>query len=75
MKEFLIRFFVGLIGTGLGFLLVKYANQIYSTFGSVDFAEKYLRFFGGTRLVVKLIGILIIFASFLYIFNIGPFSV
>ena len=52
--EVIIRIIVGIIGTGIGYLFLKYANQIYSTFGSMDFAEKYLRFFGGTRLVIKL---------------------
>ena len=75
MGEFLGRLFLGIIGFGIGFLLVRYANKIYTAFGAMDFAEKYFRFFGGTRLVIKLIGILIIFMAFLYIFGIGPFSV
>ena len=75
MGEFFGRIFLGLIGTGLGFLLVKYSNQIYQTFGAMDFAEKYFRFFGGTRLLIKLVGIMFIFLAFLYIFKIGPFSV
>lgn len=65
--DILGRIIVGLIGTGIGFSLVKYAHQIYMTFGAMDFAEKYLRFFGGTRLVIKFIGLFVIFMSFLYI--------
>jgi len=60
------RIIVGLVGTGIGFAFVKYAHQIYMTFGAMDFAEKYLRFFGGTRLMIKFIGLFIIFMSFLY---------
>jgi hypothetical protein len=75
MGEFFSKLFLGFIGFGIGFLLVKYSNQIYQTFGSMDFAEKYFRMFGGTRLLIKIIGILIIFISFLYIFGVGPFSV
>lgn len=67
--ETVIRIIISIIGTGIGYLFLKYANQIYSIFGSFDFAEKYLRFFGGTRLIIKLFGIFVIFLSFLYATN------
>lgn len=72
--EFFLRLLLGLIGTGIGYLLIKYAHQIHATFGEIPSAEQYLRFFGGTRLVIKLIGLVIIFLAFLYIFALGPFK-
>ncbi|MBT4277361.1 hypothetical protein HOD96_01270 [Candidatus Falkowbacteria bacterium] len=61
------RIILGLIGAGIGFVLVRYANWFYANFGSMNFAEKYFRIFGGTRLFVRFIGVIIIFLSFLLI--------
>lgn len=62
---FLGRIIFGLIGICTGFLLVKYSNSICQNFGSVYSAEKYFGSFGGTRLMWKFLGSLIIFLSFL----------
>lgn len=56
----------GLLGTVLGVLIVWKSEWIYRTFGSVATAEKYLGFEGGTRLMWKLVGLLVIFMSWLY---------
>ena len=61
----LIRIIMGFIGAGFGFVLVRYSDWFYYNFGSISWAERYIRFFGGTRLVIKLLGILVIFFSFL----------
>ncbi len=61
------RIVIGLIGAGIGYLLVRYSNWFYYNFGPMGFAEKYFRIFGGSRLFFKLIGILVIFFSFLII--------
>ena len=64
-----MRFFLGLIGVVIGFLPVWKANWIVETFGHVPWAEEYLGNDGGSRLLWKLIGILIIFLSFMYMFG------
>lgn len=61
------RIIGGLIGAGLGFLLVWKSNFFSETFGSISsWADAHL---GGMRAVYKLIGVLIIFISFLVITN------
>lgn len=57
---------LGLLGTALGVLIVWKSEWIYRTFGSVAAAEKYLGLDGGTRLMWKLVGLLVIFMSWLY---------
>ena len=59
------RIILGLIGTGVGYLFVRYSEWFYRTIGSISWAEKWLRGEGGTRIVLKLFGFLIIFLSFL----------
>ncbi|NCF74882.1 MAG: hypothetical protein GWO87_00115 [Xanthomonadaceae bacterium] len=62
---FLGKIIFGSIGALIGFLLIKYSNSIRQNFGAIYSAEKYFGSFGGTRLMWKLIGFLIIFLSFL----------
>ncbi len=57
---------VGIIVTGIGFLLVWKADWFHQNFGSVPFAEKYLRSEGGTRLFYKLIGMLIMVGGMMH---------
>jgi len=52
-------------------MLVWKTNSILSFTGQIDFAEKYLGSSGGSRLFIKLVGIVIIFAAWLYMFNLG----
>jgi hypothetical protein len=56
----------GLLGTTLGALIVWKSEWIYRTFGPVAAADKYLGFEGGTRLMWKLVGLVVIFMSWLY---------
>lgn len=62
-----MRIVFTLLGTALGALIVWKSEWIYRTFGSVATAEKYLGFEGGTRLMWKLVGLLVIFMSWLYL--------
>ena len=64
-----MRFFIGLIIIICGFCLVWQANWIVTTFGHIPWAEKHLGSEGGSRLMIKLIGILVIFIAMLYIFG------
>lgn len=56
-----------LLGTALGFLIVWKSEWLYRTFGPVATADKYLGMEGGTRLMWKIIGLLVIFMSWLYL--------
>ncbi|PIT90732.1 MAG: hypothetical protein COU22_00575 [Candidatus Komeilibacteria bacterium CG10_big_fil_rev_8_21_14_0_10_41_13] len=64
-----MRFFIGLIGIGLGFLLVWKADWIVNNFGRNNWAERHLGTEGGSRLLYKLIGILVIFLAMLHMFG------
>ena len=61
------RILGGLFGAGIGFVMVWKSNFFAETFGSISsWADTHL---GGMRMVYKLIGILMIFISFLVITN------
>ncbi len=61
------RIIGGLLGAALGFVMVWKSNWFAENFGSISsWADTHL---GGMRFVYKLIGILIIFISFLTITN------
>lgn len=60
-----MTFLIQLLIIGLGTLLVVKTQWIYDFTGPIDFAEKYLGTEGGTRLFIKLIGVLFILGSFL----------
>jgi len=66
-----MQYFIGLLGTVAGFMLVWKTTPILSFTGRIDFAEKYLGTEGGSRLFIKLVGVVIIFISWLYMFNLG----
>ena len=55
------RIIIGLIGIAVGFLLVWQSEWIYENFGTNAWAEKNLGTSGGTMVLIKLIGIFIIF--------------
>ena len=59
------RILIGLIIAALCFLLVWKTEWIHVQVGSWHFAEKYLGSEGGTRLAIKLIGILGVFIGLL----------
>ncbi len=66
-----MRYFIGSAGTIAGFLIVWKTTSVLGFVGSIDFAEKYMGSMGGSRLFIKLVGIVIIFVSWLYMFNLG----
>lgn len=63
------RIIIGILGTGLGISML-FKNEWYlRMIGKIPWAEKHLGFEGGTRLFYKLLGLLIIFLSWIYAFN------
>ncbi len=60
-----MTFFIELLVIAFGALLVIKTQWIYDFTGPIDFAERYLGSEGGTRLFIKLMGILLITGSFL----------
>ncbi|MFA6552966.1 MAG: hypothetical protein WCT27_00905 [Patescibacteria group bacterium] len=61
-----MRYFLGLLIIGVGFLITWKADWIMNNFGRIAWAEEHLGTEGGTRLLYKLIGISAIVLSFLY---------
>ncbi len=57
---------VGLIMTGLGFLLVRYTLWFVTNFGRVPWFESHLHTFGGTFLFYKVVGLLFAFFGILH---------
>jgi hypothetical protein len=66
----MLQIFVGIIGIVFGFVLIWKSNWIVENLGRVSWAEQHLGTEGGTRLLYKLIGLLIIFFSFMLMFGI-----
>jgi predicted small integral membrane protein len=66
-----MQYFIGILGTVAGFMLVWKTSAVLSFTGQIEFAEKYLGTEGGSRLFIKLVGLLIIFIAWLYMFNLG----
>ena len=65
-----MRFFYGLLGIGVGFLCIRYSIQLTEWLGKMDWAEKYLRTgLAGTYTMYRLLGLIIIIFSFLYMFG------
>jgi hypothetical protein len=64
-----MRYVLGLIGIAIGFLLIWKSEWIINNFGRIDWAEQHLGSEGGTRLMWKLIGLLVIILSMLFMFG------
>ena len=60
------KFIFGLIITAIGFLTVWKSDWLMNNFGRIGFAEKHLGTEGGSRLLYKIIGLVIIFIGFMY---------
>lgn len=60
---------VGLLVVAIATTVVLKNEWIVQNFGYMGWAERALGVFGGTRLVIKLLGILAIFFGFLYMTN------
>ncbi len=56
---------IGLLVVGLGMLLVIKTQWIYDFTGPIDFAERFLGTEGGTRMFIKILGVLMILGAFL----------
>jgi len=64
-----MKYFLGLLVIAFGFLIVWKSDWIVNNFGRVNWAEKYLGYDGGSRLFWKLMGIVVIILSMLYMFG------
>ena len=60
-------FFTIFIIIAFGALVVIKSEWIYSFTGPIDWAEAHLGTEGGTRLFIKLIGVLIILGTFMWV--------
>lgn len=60
------RIILGLIGIGIGFVIVWQSEWLLQNFGTNAWAEQKLGTDGGSRLLYKLIGIIIMFLALLY---------
>jgi hypothetical protein len=56
----------GIIIAGIGFILVWKSEWLLNNFGRIPFAEKHLAHSGGTRLMYKIIGIIVIIIGLMY---------
>ncbi len=56
----------GLIIMISGFMLVWKSEWLLNNFGRIEFAERHLAHSGGTRLMYKLLGILLIIIGIMY---------
>lgn len=61
-----MRYIIGLIGVVLGFVIVWKSEWFLTNFGRIPWAEEHLGLEGGTRLFYKLLGIVVILLSFMY---------
>ena len=61
-----MQYVIGIILISVGFIVVWKSDWIMNNFGRIPWAEAKLGMDGGTRLFWKLIGIIIILGSFLY---------
>ncbi len=60
----------GLVWVAIGILLIKYTFILVQTFGKIPWAETHLGGgLGGTYTLYKLVGLLIIFLAFMYMFG------
>lgn len=69
-----MRIFSGLIGVVAGILLIRYSIAITDFFGRVAWAEDHLRGgLAGTYSLYRIVGVVFIILSLLYMFNILGF--
>ncbi|MBI5467443.1 MAG: hypothetical protein HY975_04505, partial [Candidatus Kerfeldbacteria bacterium] len=60
-----MQWFIGFLTIGVGCLLVLKTQWIYDFTGPIDWAEQHLGTEGGTRLFIKLLGVLLIVGTLL----------
>jgi len=63
------RFFISFIFLIIGFAVMKYAVNLEDWTGRMEWGERY---FGGTINFIKIIGLLFVIGSLLYLFGILP---
>ncbi|MBI3115171.1 MAG: hypothetical protein HYZ09_01605 [Candidatus Kerfeldbacteria bacterium] len=61
-----MRFLIGLTLIVIGFLLTWKADWLVNNWGRIEWAEVHLSSDGGTRMLYKLMGIILILGAFLY---------
>lgn len=66
-----MQYIIGILGTVAGFMLVWKTTSVLNFTGRIEFAEKYLGMEGGSRLFIKLVGIVVILVAWMYMFNLG----
>ena len=64
-----MRYFLGVLGIVFGILMVWKTYSLAQIFGNIPWAERNLGS-GSTYMVIKLIGLLFIVLSFMYLFGI-----
>ncbi len=65
-----MHIFWGIIGTVVGFLLIRYAIPLTENLGRISWAEEHLRGgFAGTYSLYKIVGVIFIILSLLYMFG------
>lgn len=62
-----MKYFFGILGMVVGFIFIWKSSWFLNNFGRVDFAEKYLATFGGTRMFYKLLGIIAILICLIWV--------
>jgi len=65
------NFIGGILVVAVGFLLVWKSEWLLNNVGRINWAEQHLGSEGGTRLMYKLIGTIIIIGGFLHATNLG----
>jgi len=59
------NFIVGILIAGVGAMMVIYTEKIMQFAGRMEWAEYWIRVFGGTRFAYKLIGLIAIIIGFM----------
>lgn len=65
------KIIVGIIFAFIGFIFVWKTEWFLYNFGRIGFAEQHLGGEGGSRLVYKMLGTIIIIGAFLYMTDLG----
>lgn len=60
-----MKYLIGIIVVAIGTLLVLKTEWLVNNFGRIEWAEQHLGTEGGTRILYKIIGVLLIFGAFL----------
>ncbi len=66
----MLRVFIGILITAVGFMIVWKSEKVFRFFGRSAWAEKHLQYEGGSHLFYKLIGVAVIMAGLFLISNI-----